>query len=411
MTAASYLDVATAAGTTYYYKVTAVDNWGGESAQSAVASGQRSPDAEPPAVPTGLTAASAGSGIQLNWSANTDPDLLGYRIYKSDSATGTFLVLNSGQTVTGTTYIDTLAQSGQHWYYAISAVDLSGNESALSAVADATVLDTTPPAVPTNLKATGVGTGIQLGWTASGDSDLAGYRIFRADAPGGTFAALNGGQLVTATSFTDTTVNPGETWYYYVAAVDTTGNQSAASNTSGASRPSASTTVIRINAGGGTYTDNSGVVWSADTGFTGGTVSTGAYDVLGTTDDPLFYNRRWGAMSYKLAAPDGAYTLRLYFADPVYTAAGKRTFSVTANGKTILSNFDIAAQGGGKTALVKSFTVSLTGGTGLNLSFIKGRWTTRSSRPSSWSAAPPPIQPRPPCPRASARPARAAAST
>src|SRR6185295_8172214 len=130
------------------------------------------------------------------------------------------------------------------------------------------------PAVPTNLKATGVGTGIQLGWTASGDADLAGYRIFRANSPGGTFAAL-------------------------------TGDQSAASNTSGASRPSASTTTIRINAGGAAYTDNKGVVWSADAGFTGGTVSTGAYDVLGTTDDPLFYNRRWGAMSYKLAAPDG----------------------------------------------------------------------------------------------------------
>ena len=39
-----------------------------------------------PRSPTGLVAASAGSGIQLNWSANTEPDLLGYRIYKSDSA-------------------------------------------------------------------------------------------------------------------------------------------------------------------------------------------------------------------------------------------------------------------------------------------------------------------------------------
>ena len=80
--------------------------------------------------------------------------------------------------------MDSLGQLGHliltPLYYAISAVDLSGNESALSAQADATVLDTTPPAVPTTLKAIGVGTGIQLGWTASGDSDLS-RRVEDAD--------------------------------------------------------------------------------------------------------------------------------------------------------------------------------------------------------------------------------------
>jgi len=133
--------------------------------------------------------------------------------------------------------------------------------------------------------------------------------------------------------------------------------------------PAPGTTTLRIETGGSSgYTDTSGRYWSADSGFTGGTVSTGAYAVANTVDDKLYYTRRWGNFTYGRSVTNGAYTLRLHFFDPIYTAAGFRKFDVFAEGAQILNDFDIAANGGGKAALVKSFPVTVSDGR-LDLSF------------------------------------------
>jgi len=116
------------------------------------------------------------------------------------------------------------------------------------------------------------------------------------------------------------------------------------------------------------YTDSAGHFWSADAGFSGGTVSTGSYSVANTTDDKLYCTRRWGNFSYSRPVTNGLYTLRLYFSDPLYTAAGFRRFDVFAEGSQILDDFDIAANGGGKAALIKSFPVHVADGR-LDLSF------------------------------------------
>ena len=73
--------------------------------------------------------------------------------------------------------------------------------------------------------------------------------------------------------------------------------------------------------------------------------------------------------------------------------------------------FDIAAQGGGKTALVKSFTVNLTGGTGLNLSFIKGALDNPIISAIELIGSAPADTTPPAVPSGLAQPARAAAST
>ncbi len=371
VTTSDYLDTTAAAGTKYYYKVTAVDSWGGESVASAVVNSTRDADTVPPARPTGLVANGAGNGVQLTWSANTDVDLAGYRVYRSDAAAGTYLPLNSGALVTDASFLDSANQAGEHWYYKVAAVDLSANESAMSDVADAVRIDTTAPAVPTGLTSSSRTDGVKLTWTANTESDLAGYRIYRASSAGGSYAALNGGSLVTgAATYTDGSVSVGVTWFYKVAAVDGSGNESTAAGPVSGARTSFTPVTVRVNVGGSAFTDSQGRTWSPDSGFTGGTVSGGAYDVQGTTDDPMYYSRRFGAMTYAVGVPDGAYTLKLYFADPVYTTANQRIFDVQAEGSTILSNFDIAAQGGGKAALVNTFNVNVTGGA-LNLSFIK----------------------------------------
>jgi fibronectin type 3 domain-containing protein len=61
---------------------------------------------------------------------------------------------------------------------------------------------------------------------------VSGYNIYRsttANGEGGSFA-LNGSTLVTTTSYTDTSVVPGTTYFYVVAAQSSNGNQSGFSN-------------------------------------------------------------------------------------------------------------------------------------------------------------------------------------
>jgi len=74
-------------------------------------------------------------GRWLNWEANTESDLAGYKIYRSLSATGPFVGLTPDTVVTTTTYLDEHLEGGHTYYYYVTAVDTSGNESARSNVA------------------------------------------------------------------------------------------------------------------------------------------------------------------------------------------------------------------------------------------------------------------------------------
>lgn len=56
-------------------------------------------------------------------------------------------------------------------------------------------------------------------------------------------------------------------------------------------------------------------------------------------------------------AVNANYTVTLQFAETYWTAAGKRVFNVSINGRQVLTNFDIyASAGGANKAVAKSFT-------------------------------------------------------
>lgn len=76
---------------------------------------------------------------------------------------------------------------------------------------------------------------VQLNWNAS-TSQVIGYRVYRSEASGGSFAPLNGTAL-NALTYTDTSVSLGTTYYYVVTAVDASGNESAYSNQTTAAIP------------------------------------------------------------------------------------------------------------------------------------------------------------------------------
>jgi hypothetical protein len=134
--------------------------------------------------------------------------------------------------------------------------------------------------------------------------------------------------------------------------------------------PAAETVHLRINAGGKKLVDASGHAWERDRyGRGGGKAGKRIYDVAATADDRLFAQVRSGRLfRYAIPVPAGTYTLNLLFADPQFTAAGKRVFNVIAEDQAALANFDVALNGGGRSAIARSFPVTVTDGT-LNLTF------------------------------------------
>jgi subtilisin family serine protease len=106
-------------------------------------------DAVAPAVPSGLTAVSGDPGIAVSWSANTEPDLWGYKVYRSTMSGGPYsLIANMGRQAVSYTDPRAGLTVGQTYYYALSAYDATPNESARSTGVGATLGgDTVPPAL------------------------------------------------------------------------------------------------------------------------------------------------------------------------------------------------------------------------------------------------------------------------
>ena len=218
-----YNDTSVANGTTYYYVVRAEDVTGNESGNSNEANATPQ-DTTPPAAPTALAATAGDGTVALDWDDNGEGDLAGYNVMRSTSTGGPYTQLNGGL-VASSNYNDASAANGTTYYYVVRAEDTTGNESGNSNETNATPQDTTPPAAPSALVATGGDGTVALDWGDNGEGDLAGYDVLRATSAGGPYTQQNGA-LVTVSNYDDGGVANGTTYYYVVRAEDTNGNES-----------------------------------------------------------------------------------------------------------------------------------------------------------------------------------------
>ena len=215
-------------GTTYYYRVTAVDeaNNGSEASEERSATPVPDPDTTAPAVPTGLTATPSDNSVALSWTAVADPDadLRGYNVFRSASAGGERTLLTTGAPVTAAGFVDNTAVNGNAYFYVVRSVDTTGNASAESAEASATPKDLTPPDAVTGVTATAGIEQVTVTWSAAPTgSDVTAFKIYRsttAAAYPGDFGQIGQVDVAAARTFTDNAAVAGTTYYYAVTAID-----------------------------------------------------------------------------------------------------------------------------------------------------------------------------------------------
>jgi hypothetical protein len=144
-----YLDKTFAWETKYDYRITPVTQVHSQGVNMSVegddsqAVATFTHDVYPPADPTGLQAVFSSIGqkpfIDLTWAPNMETDLAGYNVFRAVNG-GPFVKLNQ-QLVPVPSFRDETVVPGKKYSYAVSAVDLRGNESPRSAEATESVPD------------------------------------------------------------------------------------------------------------------------------------------------------------------------------------------------------------------------------------------------------------------------------
>ncbi|MGO9230350.1 MAG: SBBP repeat-containing protein, partial [Bryobacteraceae bacterium] len=236
ITATAYSDTGLTNGTTYYYKVAAV-NSGGTSALSAETSATPEPSA--PSAPTGLTATASSGSVTLNWTAPSGAT--SYNVYRGTSAGGeSTTALATG--ITSASYSDSSVTSGTIYYYKVAAVNGSGT-SALSAETSATPQPSAPSA-PTGLTATAGNSTVVLSWNAS--SGATSYNVYRGTTTGGeSMTAIV--TSITSVSYSDTGLTNGTKYYYKVAAVNSGGTSALSAEASATPQVGAASPPVNVS--------------------------------------------------------------------------------------------------------------------------------------------------------------------
>lgn len=97
--------------------------------------------------------AQAAVQVTATWSANSESDLAGYNIYRSTTSGSGYMKINSSVIIKTASpqYVDNFTGSVEgDYYYVVTAVDTSGNESTYSNEGS-THIDTVAPNAPSSI--------------------------------------------------------------------------------------------------------------------------------------------------------------------------------------------------------------------------------------------------------------------
>ncbi|KPI23830.1 Fibronectin type III domain protein [Actinobacteria bacterium OK074] len=236
--AVSYLDTSAEEEVAYYYRVSAVDAAGNESAPSATVADSRE-DLTPPSAVTGLVVTPTEYGFAMEWDPNPTPDLTRYVVYGGvvlgeEGEQQVCSVHDVAWLYTATTSYDyaTLPDGDERCFF-VDAIDDAGNSqykwTRSPNIVVATKLDTTPSVAtpdgsPLTLDAVPDGADDSLTWTTTEATAPAGYRVYRwnpATAAYERIAETDGSRTYRVEN-----APRGTASYYWVTAVAADGTES-----------------------------------------------------------------------------------------------------------------------------------------------------------------------------------------
>ena len=197
-------------GTTYYYKVRALDANGNAGPYSAVVSVTCRLKLSAPSVTGGKDSQGRPT---LKWNAVTGAAK--YEVYRSTSRSGTYTKYS---TQTSTSYTNSsYLTSGTTYYYKVRALGSDGSYGPYSSVVSVTYRATSSavPAEVTMGKATAQGSYITVTWDKA--ANAASYRVYRRVNNSSDWNVV--ASSVSGTSYTDWNVEPGVRYTYTVRGV------------------------------------------------------------------------------------------------------------------------------------------------------------------------------------------------
>lgn len=213
-------DPSVAAGTTYTYRIFAVNGVGDSPAAAALVT----TPPFPPGTPTGLSCTSGPSSLSLAWTAA--PGASTYTVRRSTTQGGPYSVLQTG--VANPAYVDPAVTFGTTYYYTVSAVN-GGGESAASGEVSGSPTAVPPPA-PTRVRATRPGLRQSvITWKQSTGKGITKNRIYRASDPAGPWALV--AEVPKRVRYVDRGLDPTVAYSYTVTALNSQGVESPRSVT------------------------------------------------------------------------------------------------------------------------------------------------------------------------------------
>lgn len=215
-----------ATGRRYTYVVTAVDQERRASPPSKRVMVNLS---GAPLAPANVSAEAGDGRVRLAWQPperNEDGSPvvgpLGYHVFRTTTPDAPRTRPLTPEPLTIPEHLDLAVENETTYYYTVRAIHSEAGsqvQSQDSLVVAAKPEDTTPPAAPRNLVAVPVPGGVRLAWEPSPEADVAGYLVHRSTVPGRGYAPLFRNPQP-GTTYVDSSVRRGETYFYVVTAVD-----------------------------------------------------------------------------------------------------------------------------------------------------------------------------------------------
>ena len=269
----SFADTGLSAGTRYYYEVRA-QNDAGNSAYVAANAMTDAPPAVAPGLVQSLSASATGqTTISVSWNAPSTGDTpFTYRVDRSTNSSFT-LPATRASGLSSTFFNDTGLSAGTTYYYRVNATNDAGTGSYTSTNATTDAAPVTPGVVR-NLSASATGqTTVSVSWNApsTGDTPFT-YQVQRATNSSFTASLSTRASAQSSTSYSDTGLSAGTTYYYRVRATNTAGTGSYSSTN--ATTPSAAVApgLVQSLSASATGQSTVSVSWNApstgDTPFT-----------------------------------------------------------------------------------------------------------------------------------------------